>query len=186
MEQKHPMNRGKILIFLMIAVGVAAGTLKIWKQHRHMDQVLANLSSDVVRLIAEAPRAELLRVKFVSNGESSTAQETIEDDGYLYEVVGRKDLIGVKGFPDVRDRLVDDKSYNSWKVLLEPGPSYWQYVLVFRDGDRQARLAFCITDGRRALIKLLDKGPYFAADPISDGLDSFFAAQFADDAVPAQ
>lgn len=180
------MNRGKLLILVMVAAGVAAGTLKIWKQNQHMDQVLENLSSNVVRLIAEAPQAELLRVRLLSESERRPTSEAIEDDGQAYEVLDRKVLIGVKGFADVRDRLVDDTSYNSWKVHLEPGPSYWQYVLIFSDGKEQARLAFQISDRRRALVKLLDHGPYFAADPIADGLETFFTAQFAESDAPAK
>lgn len=180
------MNRGKLLILVMIAAGVIAGGLKIWQQHRHMDLVLENLTPPVVRLIAEAPQVELLKVKLVRETDPPPNGETLKIEGNQYEIVDRHDVTTAKGLADVRDRLVDNASYNAWKVKLEPGPKFWQYVLVFTEGQQHARLAFEITDNGVTLVKLLDDGPYFIANPISHGLQTFFAAQFKPAEAPAK
>lgn len=178
------MNRGKLLILLMIAAGVVAGGLKIWKQHHHMDKVLENLSPEVARLIAQAPRAELLQVRLIPKSDSPLEGDHLPIEGNDFQIVARKDIASSKGFIDVRDRLVDDASYNAWKVKLDPSPKFWQYVLVFTEGDQHARLAFEFADGGIALVKLLDDGPYFIANPIADGLKSFFEAQFENQPQP--
>jgi hypothetical protein len=178
------MNRGKWLILMMIAAGIGAGTLKIWRQHQHMDQVLANFSPSVVRLIAESPQAELLRLELVSSSATPPAENTLEIEGRRYEIVDRKSLIGRKGFVDVRDRLVDDASYR-WDGPIESSEGNWQYVLQFADGKHRARLAFDIRGEQTAMVKRLDDGPILSADPIADGLATFFAAQFEESAAAA-
>jgi hypothetical protein len=184
MDQKSA-NRGKILILLIIAAGVAAGTLKVWQQHRHMDQILAKLSPSVVRLIAEAPEVELLRLQLVAEPENSAATANfLEIEGRTYEIVDRKSLIGAKGLADVRDRLVNDASY-AWNTVFESGPGTWNYVLQFTDGSEQARLAFDIRE-KTATIMLLPSGAPVSAHLIADGLATFFAAQFEKKSEPAK
>jgi hypothetical protein len=178
------MNPGKLLILLMIVAGVAAGALKIWKQHQHMDQVLAAYSPQVVRLIAEAPQVELLKLEPISTSAENGAEKTIEIAGEKYEIVGRKNVESAKGFADVRDRLVDDASY-SWNAKFDH-KGFWKYVLLFSDGNQQARIAFSIPRERVAYVKALDEGPTISARPIADGLESFFAAQFENSASPVQ
>jgi hypothetical protein len=179
-----PMNRGNLLILLMVTAGLAAGALKIWKQHQHMDQVLAAYSPQVVRLIAEAPQVELLKLEPISTSGENGAEKTIEIAGEKYEIIGRKNVASAKGFVDVRDRLVDDASY-SWNAKFDH-KGFWKFVLLFSDGNQQARIAFSISRERVAYVKALDDGPTISARPIADGLESFFAAQFADAAPPAR
>jgi hypothetical protein len=170
------MNSGKLLIVLLVAAGLAAGGLKIWKQHQHMDQVLKTLSPQVVRLIAEAPQAELLKLNPDSTAAERGAENTIEIAGEMYEIVGRKNVASAKGFADVRDRLVDDASYG-WNDKFEH-KGFWKYVLVFAEGKEQARIAFSIPRERVAYVKVLADGSTISARPIADGLETFFAAQF--------
>jgi hypothetical protein len=178
------MNSGKLLILLMVAAGLVAGGLKIWKQHQHMDQVLASFSSQVVRLIAEAPQAELLKLKPVSTSADGYKENTVEIAGERYEIVGRKNVASATGFVDVRDRLVDDASYG-WAEKFEH-KGLWSYVLLFKEGQQQACIAFSIPRERVAYAKALDDGPTISARPIADGLETFFAAQFAEPAPRAQ
>lgn len=180
------MNRGKLLILLIVGAGIAAGTLKVWKQHRHMDQVLTKLSPAVVRLIAEAPQVELLRLRLAPDSANSAESDNLfRIDGRTYEVLERKILVGTKGIADVRDRLVDDASYK-WDAPIDQEPRDWQYAMRFMDGAESASLGFSFVGDRLAVVKLLDDGPTLTTDLIADGLQTYFAAQFEEPAAAAE
>jgi hypothetical protein len=172
------MNSGKLLILLMVAAGLIAGGLKIWKQHQHMDQVLARFSPQVVRLIAEAPKVELLRLAFHTPLTDGDEENTVRIAGETYVIGRSKDISVAKGILDVRDRLVSDASYD-WSDKFEH-PGSWCYLLVFTDGDQQARIAFSrIPRAGVAYAKVLDDGPTISTRPIADGLKRFFDGHFA-------
>jgi hypothetical protein len=179
------MNRGTVLILLMISAGVAAGVLKVLQQHRHMDQVLASLSPRVVRLVAEASQAEAIQIQPQAAEQSKSRSATLKIAGQIYQIVDRKSVVGAKGFADVRDRLVADESYNWPPSGAEGGTLKWLYVLRFTDEDGHVDLAFSIPNQRHASIKLLGDGPTLDAHPIADGLATFFAAQFEETAGSA-
>ncbi|MCC7084516.1 MAG: hypothetical protein IT427_05875 [Pirellulales bacterium] len=180
------MNRGKLLILLMAAAGVSAGVLKVWNQHRHMEQVLASLTPSVARLIAEAPQAELLRVELSQPPDSISPSETVEIEGKTYRIADRRDLADAKGFAAIRDRLLDDASYD-WTVhRIEVDASTWKYVLQFSNRAERARLAFGFPATEEGWLRSLKTDQTLVVTPIADGLATFFSAQFEEPAPPAK
>ncbi len=171
------MNHGKLLILVMIAAGIIAGTLKVWQQHRHMQRVLDSLSPRVVQSIAEAREAEVLKLVPAAESELLSAESRMEIEGRVFKIVDRKSVAKAKGFADVRVRLVDDQSYR-WDIPARSNAGSWHYVLQFTDDKQQTPLAFDIQDEKHSTLLVLDSGMKLVADPIADGLKSFFAAQF--------
>ncbi len=175
-ESIERMNRGKIIILAILTAAIAVSGYGIWYRHQQMHRVLDSLSPRVAQLIALAPHVELLEL---STGGDRTAEEenAILIQKQSRSVTARKLVGESKGFSNLRTDLVRDSSY-SWD---KPAPSVddksanWKYIVIFRDGTDETRLAFD-TDGCQ--LMLLSDGPILSIGPICEPTAAFFLEQF--------
>jgi hypothetical protein len=173
------MNRGKIIILLILAVAVGVSFYGIWFRHRQMRRVLESFSAPVAQLIAYAPEAELLMLGSPNPGAIDPIAEYEETriGDRKYPVVNKKSVASIKGFGKLRADLVRDSSYN-WNQAnnTSEAAANWQFVLVLADGKDRAQLALSPDSCQ---IMLLDAGPVLSIAPICEPMKELLAEQFA-------
>ncbi len=172
------MNRGKIIILLILTAAIAVSGYGVWYRHHQMRRVLAAFSAPSAQQIAYAPETEILRL--AAQGEATTgADHNIEIGHQPHSVLNRKVIHDSKGFSNLRADLVRDSSYD-W-TATEPAETNdsanWQYILVFRDGADEVRLA---VDIDHCQIMLLNAGPMLSIAPICKAVTDYFHDQFPD------
>jgi hypothetical protein len=171
------MNRGKIIILLVLSVAIGFSGYGVWYRHQQMHRVLDALSPRVAQLIAYAAHVELLELG-AEDGPASEPEKTVSIQSKKRSIAARKVVGESKGFSNLRADLVRDSSYDWNKPeakLHDNGVATWQYVIVFNDGLDEARLAF---DTDHCRVLLLDSGPALSINPICEATGAFFLEQF--------
>jgi hypothetical protein len=171
------MNRGKIIILLILSAAVGISGYGVWYRHQQMHRVLEALSPRAAQLIAYAPHVELLEL---GAGENPAAEPdlVISIQNKNRSIAAKKVVGESKGFSNLRADLVRDSSYAWNKPEAKPGDNdvaTWQYVIVFNDGSDEARLAF---DTEHCHLLLLESGPALSISPICEAATAFFLEQF--------
>src|SRR5690606_2281605 len=93
-----------------------------------------------------------------SPSDEPQSDEVVDLDGRLYRITARRDLVGVKGFSDVRVRLVDDASY-VWNETPPPREDRWNFAIRFADDQRHEVMLFAVANANEASVKLEQGGP---------------------------
>jgi hypothetical protein len=177
------VNRGKIIILLILTVAVGISVYGVWFRHRQMRRVLESFSPPVAQMIGYAPDVELL---LLGPAGSSAAGEVKDSNGKRvkigqdeYPITATRNVIAVKGFSKLRADLVRDSNYQ-WAdppdaVIVKVAP-VWEYVLVLTDDQEQVRLAF---SPNSCQMMLLDSGPILSIAPICEATKELLAEQFS-------
>src|SRR3954471_12021936 len=98
------MNRGKIIILLILTAAVAVSVYGIWYRHRQMQRVLNAFSAPVAQLIAFGPEAEVLELGPEAAPVVAETQ-TVTIDQKRRSVVANKSVGPSKGFSNLRADL---------------------------------------------------------------------------------
>lgn len=104
------------------------------------------LGSRTAEMIRYAP---LVKVMKLAPPEADD-METIQIQGEPHGVSASKDITATPGLVHARQALIEDASF-LWNEIPS-GPSNWQYVLRFADGDQQISVALDCDQGRVLLV----------------------------------
>jgi hypothetical protein len=190
------MNRGKLVIVIILGVALFAAGFSTWYHYRGQHRAISFWAANTAVLIAEAPQVRVFQLGESSavSEESGAADEpgtppdgadaesqppaVVEFGGLDWKVVSSKDARSARGGNNVRRALVIDTTFD-WKGPPSEEAPHWQYALAVNDGRYWATILFDFESRRVALAggkktALLD--PAANAD-----FQQFFAEQFPDE-----
>jgi hypothetical protein len=154
------MNRGKLIILLMVGAGVAAAGTAVWYQYQLTRRPLALWGSTVAKLINNAGRVELHRL--TPEAESAGAEN--------------RDISGARGAIHFRRSLLEDGSFD-WERDTRGARPRWDYLVRFEGDDGWATISFDLDENVAQLTGWNDR--LIALSPrTAEGLKTFFAEQF--------
>jgi hypothetical protein len=155
------MNRGKLIIVLMLGAGVAAAIAAVWYQHQLTRRPLALWGTTVAELINGADRMELHRL---SEADSAGAE--------------KRDISRARGAIHFRRSLLEEGSFD-WQRETRGVRPEWDYLVRFEDDAGWATIAFDL-DANVAQLTGWDDRLVALSPRTAEGLKIFFAEQFND------
>ncbi len=122
------MNRGKLIVVLMLSVALVAAGLAIAHQYRSTRRPLEFWGAENARLIDTASTVELGRLNY----QADTAAERIH-------LSGMQDVTNERGLIHFRRSLLEDSSFlwNESSAEIGEGDIYWHYAVRFTQDDQQ-------------------------------------------------
>jgi len=158
------MNRGRLVIVLIVVVAVAAGVFSLWYHYRNQQRAQKFWGTTTAVLIANerAPEVEVLELGKPHAG--GALDEAAADDGARqadekpsadqpppslavefnetpWSVERRKDAAGAKGVNNLRRALVLDSTFD-WGEAQAKAEPRWQYALAVAGGRNKATVLF--------------------------------------------
>ncbi|MEO8495349.1 MAG: hypothetical protein ABI614_09780 [Planctomycetota bacterium] len=140
------MNRGKLVIAFIFGLSAVMGGYAWWHHYTQGRQCVVLWGAETGEAIRYAPQVEVMRLDVAGAPDA----ETIQIQDQPLKIVARKDITNTPGLVHARQALIEDASF-LWKADLA-GPSNWQYLLRFTDGDKQVSVAFDCDQGRVRLV----------------------------------
>jgi hypothetical protein len=157
------MNRGKLIIVLMVGAGLAAAGVAVWYQYQLTRRPLALWGTAVAGLINRADRVELHRLS--PEAESAGAE--------------KRDISRARGAIHFRRSLLEDGSFD-WERDARGVRPQWDYLVRFEGENGWATISFDLDENVAQLTGWNDR--LIALSPrTAKGLKTFFAEQFSDD-----
>ena len=168
------MNRGKLVIVLMIALSVVSALFAIWFRHQWGSRSLEFWGRDAALLIRDAPQVAACRLRPPLPGPPASGQ-TIHVDGQSLECIDRLDISRARGLLHVRQALQEDRTFD-WAAGPDATPADWTYALIFA---REQQRAIVLIDGRRRRMRLArDGASEVSVAPAAQFLERFLESQF--------
>lgn len=165
------MNRGKLVILLMLLAGCLMGGIAVTFHHWLSRRAIAWWGPENVEMIRSAPRLEALKLATAATTDSA---DVVTIGGVRYEIVERRDVSRAPGIDHVRHGLLEDAHFNWDQAAAVHPPATWQFGMKFVADGRQFIVAFD-HDGH---IGRSDKDEIVSITPIATGWSEFFAEQF--------
>jgi len=177
---------GKLVIFVIVAVGLAAALFAAWHQYETTRQTHRFWGADHASLIARAPKVEALWLDpFPAKG--SACPDPLEIPGGTACVLGRRDVSQAPGISNLRHGLTQDATFQ-WKV--EPPDAVdsltnWEFALRFDDNGREVVLVFDVFDQAKGQVAAADTSRAVMLDPsVAAEFAKFFTEHFGDTKLP--
>ena len=167
--------RGKLVVFVLFLVSIAAGVFSVWYNHHMTHRALEMFGPDSVWLIVHGPHVELLELSDSRHDDLVGGGNDLSVDDLAKHVARRLDVSTSSGLIHARNALRQDASYN-WNPPQSNCEPDWQYALRFTDDEKVTTLLFDFKSrliqvpGRRLKISMSVK--------FSSGLESYFEEQF--------
>ena len=143
------MNQGKLVIVFIFGLSAVMGGYAWWHHYTQGRRCLDLWGAEAGELIRYAPQVEVLQLDHADAADAPDA-EKIQIQGAAVKIVARKDITSTPGLVHARQAFIEDASF-LWKADLK-GPSNWQYVLRFTNGDHQVSVAIDSDQGRVRLV----------------------------------
>ncbi len=140
------MNRGKLVIAFIFGLSVVMGGYAWWHHFTQGRKCVEFWGAETGELIRYAPQVEVMQLAGSDNDDA----ETIQIGNESLAIAARKDITGTPGLVHARQALIEDASF-LWKADLA-GPSNWQFLLLFTDGEQQVGVAVDCDLGRVRLV----------------------------------
>lgn len=174
---KRTMNRGKLLILIMLTAGLTAGIVAWWHQYQQGVRVLELWDAEMAFQIRMAPECQLMRLS--QPGIESNEQISIA--GELWGVGDQVDIGKARGIVHARQALISDASYK-WDTV-PPAQPVWTEAIRFGSGPLQQTFAF---DLKQGVIRNVEHGNQANLAPhVTAGLRTFLDEQWAELATPS-
>jgi hypothetical protein len=142
--------RGKLVILLIFVAATAMSGYAWWHQLQAGRRSAAFWGSDAAVLVRYAPEVEFISLRPKSEDPESSPFTLMIDN--LEYVLGQPlNITSSRGMVHVRHALIDDLSFDWDSTADDTGQ--WEFLLRFRDGQRQATAA---VDTKTGHIYFLD------------------------------
>ena len=171
------MNRGKIVIVMMLVVGVGLASFAWWHRWRRSRAVLTSWGSQAADAIRNGEKVDLFRIGPARQGRGTNAEEiTVGTQRYL--LFDRRDITNSAGLIHARHHLLHEQGFawHAGDAEIEPT---WDFVLRFTKGQSVATMALDFS-GQRA--RLLERDREVSMAPISAALQAFILDIMSTDA----
>ncbi len=155
------MNRGKLIIFLMLGAGIAAAVAAVWYQHSLTWRPLALWGTTVAGLINRSDRMELHRL-------------SAEPDRAAAE---KRDISRSRGAVHFRRSLLEEGSFD-WERDTRGVRPEWDYLVRFEGDGSWATISFDLDQNVAHLTGWEDR-LVAISQRTAEGLSTFFAEQFS-------
>jgi hypothetical protein len=140
------LNQGKLVIVFIFGLSAVMGGYAWWHHFTQGRQCVEFWGAEAAEMIRYAPVVEVMKLAPLEADD----METIQIQGEPYAVSASKDITETPGLVHARQALIEDASF-LWEVVRS-GPTSWQYVLRFADGDQQISVALDGDQGRVVLV----------------------------------
>ncbi|MCP4194514.1 MAG: hypothetical protein GY768_28235 [Planctomycetaceae bacterium] len=165
------MNRGKLLILIMLTAGLTAGIVAWWYQYQQGVRVLELWDAEMAFQIRMAPECQLLQL----NQPGIESDEQIIIAGVPWGVGDRIEIGQARGIIHARQALISDASYN-WNSD-PPAHPVWTEAIAFGSGPLQQTFAL---DLKQGVIRNLNQGNQGNLAPhVAAGLRKFLDEQWS-------
>jgi hypothetical protein len=147
-------QRGKLVILLMVALGMALAGYAWWHQRQAGRRSTAFWGTAGAMRVRFAPEVEFLPLVPADAAADPTAERSRLTIGEASYGVGEPvRLAGSRGLVHARHALLDDLSYD-WQAAPTTEGN-WEFLLRFRDGSEPVTAAF---DTERGWIHFVEQG----------------------------
>jgi hypothetical protein len=159
---------GKLVIVAILTVALGAAGASWWFRYAATHRAAEFWGPEVVRLIRDAPKVELLRLGSPNTIglHSSAVTDYVETTDYLDVSKGR-------GLVHLRNALLEDRSYD-WPAQPKKKRSFWSWALRFGDDARGESVTISIGSDCDYVSNLTGE-QMLSSRPILDGLHKMFA-----------
>jgi hypothetical protein len=140
------LNQGKLVIVFIFGLSAVMGGYAWWHHFTQGRRCVEFWGAGAGEMIRYAPQVEVLKLAPLETDRAETIQ--IQDESHT--ISARKDITVTPGLVHARQALIEDASF-LWNVVPD-GPSSWDYVLRFTDGDQQVSVAIDCEQGRVQLV----------------------------------
>ena len=173
------MQRGKIVIVLIVGVAVAMAGYTCWHHYRKGYQALRFWGQQAATLIRHAPQVELFQLAGDRQGDDEVfigkeAPESvlrIGDQDIL--VLQRDDISTMRGLVHARHTLIVDRNFKWPQSVTDPATN-WDFALRFSDQQQQVTLVFSL---QQRVVRSLDHDRQLNMNEAIDRIAEFFELQ---------
>lgn len=163
------MNRGKLVIVLMLSLAVGLTGYAWWFHYRQSHRVVEQWGSPAARLIRRGEQVWLLRL---APERSGAATEVLDISATRFAVTERKDISRAAGLIHIRHFLAED-AYYEWDAPADNCQPRWSYAIRFARGEEQLTLVF---DRRCQQVMLLPGETTLRLGAVIQRLEEFIDA----------
>lgn len=143
------MQRGKIVILVMVAVAIALASFAWWHRYQQGRRSLQLWGTQSAQLIRHARHVELLTL---GTAPPRDGEESLEIEGRQVGIVKREDISATRGLVHARHVLIEDASFDWDRTAADCGGD-WSYALQFSEGKEKVTLALDLKCGRALLLE---------------------------------
>ena len=173
------MQRGQIVIVLIVGVAVAMAGYTCWHHYRKGYQALQFWGQQSATLIRHAPQVELLKLSGnrqaddeVSLGKAAS-QSVLRIGEQDVPVLQRDDISTMRGLVHARHTLIVDRNFD-WQQSVPDPVVDWDFALRFSDQQQQVTLVFSL---HQRVVRSLDHDRQLKMNEAIDRIAEFFQSQ---------
>lgn len=142
------MNRGILVIALILLMGIIGGSAAVWFHHSRQHRALDFWGIDAATIIRHAEKVEVSKQKKLAKDDPQT--NVIHLNGARYWPVETKEITTLPGLLHARHALIEDASFD-WQPDPTNCKPKWEYAITFRRNrllvtiliDFNCRLIWC-------------------------------------------
>ncbi len=169
------LDRGKLVVLFIFGISIVSGVFACWHFYEKGDQAKEFWGTETANLIYHAPKVELLKLH-VGDDLPADVIEEIDIEGKTRAVIVRIDVTNARGLIHLRGALIEDASFEWGKPRGNPIP-VWDFVLRFKDEDKQAAIAIDLPSKR---ARLIGRDREIGISPIAKGVRELIKRQDVD------
>lgn len=143
------MQRGKLVIVIMVAVALAMAGFAWWHRYQQGRRSLALWGPEAAQLIRHAPQVELLTL---GDQPPRAGEESLVVADRMIAIVKREDISRARGLVHARHVLIEDASFD-WDADPADCQGDWGYALRFSKGTNSVTLLLDLKCGRAKLLE---------------------------------
>jgi hypothetical protein len=129
------IDRGKLAIITMLALGVAAAGFAVWFRYQQGRRTLELWGAEHAAVLRNADRALVRRVRVTGND----SQQVTDPNGKAVMVGPARDLADIRDFAHIRRAFLDDVHF-LWDQSPRNCEPHWAYMLEFQQGENVATI----------------------------------------------
>ncbi len=173
------MQRGKIVIVLIVGVAVAMAGYTCWHHYRKGYHALRFWGQQAATLIRHAPQVELLKLAGDRQSDDevfigkAAPQSVLRIGDQDVPVLQRDDISSMRGLVHARHTLIVDRNFNWQQSAIDPATD-WDFALRFSDQQQQVTLVFSL---QQRTVRSLDHDRQLKMNEAIDRIAEFFEPQ---------
>ena len=173
------MQRGQIVIVLIVGVAVAMAGYTCWHHYRKGYKALRFWGQQSATLIRHAPQVELLKLAgdrqadnevLIGNAAPRSVLRIGDQD---VPVLQQDDISTMRGLVHARHTLIVDRNFDWQQPVTNLAPD-WDFALRFSDQQQQVTLVFSL---HQRVVRSLDHDRQLKMNEAIDRIAEFFQLQ---------
>ncbi len=153
------MNRGVLVIGVILLLGVAAGGTAVWYHHTQQHRSLDFWGIEAATTIRHPKSVAVLRLQAMT--ESSVSDDVLQIENSNLLVLGSIDISDHAGLLHARHALIEDASFDWSRGTSNQHPK-WECGLRFKQGESDVNIVLDFVHAELYFVERQRRAPFNA------------------------